>query len=935
MHSRYNPHNSLAILLVISTFLAGICLAADVEVGGDDISRGVTNDMFDGNPDLLMAKNGDLFHVKDTAGTIFVYRSTDGGTTWGVWGSITGVPLDIMKLEHALLVEGTANRLHVLYTTGPLLQYSTLHAWSDISNGPADWQTSTVFSGGPSSYTYDLELAVDVYGWPTNYFVYVIGLGTNTTTHTSQIVYRRSTDQGNTWGPQVILEDEVLGDGPLFLDPQISWGAGQVHVAWGTEFPGPVRGIHYRQANGWNDALSDFQPVVDLVPAGTREKPRLWDLVAASQSNSVHLLYNMPYNDYQSVLMRSGTGGDTWSRVDTIEFESDLALTGLAMNAASDRLYVSGYEHLDGTVCERTPVVLKSVGTWPVFDDKLYFAQVTEGSLFSRLDVAIDPNDSDRLGFLWSDETCGIQDTSSWFFDATWFDDPGYPITESGFPMALNAAPAGPPTVAQLDGDPFSEITWVDENGQAHLVSHLGTEVGGWPKNMGPPIPGTAVAVGDLNGDGVNAMVVGSTDGSIYARNSITGNHLPGFPLSLGSDPVRVTVAPVASPYAKSIVATSGQTVYVVNYRGVVTDSWDLGHDLPFPPAVGDLDGDDTPDIVVAMATDLVRLQPGNPTPVYHLENINLADVSGPLILVDLDRSGRREIVIPFENARIRTWDADGVYLWQYHRGGPGPAIDSVIAANIMAGFEPDLILTSGYEVFHLNYDGTLYNGFPATSYNSGNLTAPVANTVHWTASNIIAGGLTNQLISWSNWGGKPGGWPKALSAPVRYSPATGDVDNDGINEVVTLTDNELLMVDVGVAPQADRTRRWVQWGSDAGHSFCHAADIDLLVSGVQDTAVQSHFAFAPPNPNPASSHSMFSFALPDGGAAEISIMDVRGRRVRTMSAHGLLPGTHRMQFDGRDNQGGRLPDGVYFAQLRASGGGRVFEETRKLTLVR
>ena len=55
---------------------------------------------------------------------------------------------------------------------------------------------------------------------------------------------------------------------------------------------------------------------------------------------------------------------------------------------------------------------------------------------------------------------------------------------------------------------------------------------------------------------------------------------------------------------------------------------------------------------------------------------------------------------------------------------------------------------------------------------------------------------------------------------------------------------------------------------------------------------------------------------------------------MRTASNRTLGPGSHILGFDGRDDDGRQLADGVYFARLDV-GGGRTFTDTRKIVIVR
>jgi hypothetical protein len=97
-------------------------------------------------------------------------------------------------------------------------------------------------------------------------------------------------------------------------------------------------------------------------------------------------------------------------------------------------------------------------------------------------------------------------------------------------------------------------------------------------------------------------------------------------------------------------------------------------------------------------------------------------------------------------------------------------------------------------------------------------------------------------------------------------------------------------------------------------------------------TVRASHGPFLYPNhPNPFVRSTAISFVLPERGAVELSIYDVRGRLVRSVTRGTSDAGLHAVVWDGRDERGGLAGSGVYFYRLRV--GERSL--TRVMTLLR
>ncbi len=69
--------------------------------------------------------------------------------------------------------------------------------------------------------------------------------------------------------------------------------------------------------------------------------------------------------------------------------------------------------------------------------------------------------------------------------------------------------------------------------------------------------------------------------------------------------------------------------------------------------------------------------------------------------------------------------------------------------------------------------------------------------------------------------------------------------------------------------------------------------------------------------PNPAFRRVAISFASGLAGDPEVLVTDVLGRTVRRFTHTRIERGEHRIEWDGRDDQGSRVPAGVYLVRLR------------------
>lgn len=180
------------------------------------------------------------------------------------------------------------------------------------------------------------------------------------------------------------------------------------------------------------------------------------------------------------------------------------------------------------------------------------------------------------------------------------------------------------------------------------------------------------------------------------------------------------------------------------------------------------------------------------------------------------------------------------------------------------------------------------------------------------------------------------------------------DFDQDGNLDAAALSMANLVAVHAGLGGGAFGPR------SDYGvcpnptdlvaHDFDVDGDLDLVVasgsqqafqylrnarvgsSGVPSGPVFAMLDMRAPAPNPASGSVRLAFRLDGAARVTAEVFDVRGRKVRTlMSASDLPAGEHTAQWALTQDNGAPVPNGVYFARVRA--GGR--EAVRKVFVTR
>ncbi len=452
---------------------------------------------------------------------------------------------------------------------------------------------------------------------------------------------------------------------------------------------------------------------------------------------------------------------------------------------------------------------------------------------------------------------------------------------ERAFPKALGTSGEASPTLANLAGSRAREIVLATSDGLLHVLDgKTGRDVPGWPKRMrssGYQVVSKAIgpvrrgflgtpAVGDVAGDAKPELVVTGLDGRVYVWDR-RGRAHRGFPRSIGirrpAEDGRLDAAIYSSPALADldrdgkldiVAGAADQRIYAWKGNGAFVPGWpvlarDVGNDktkILSSPAIGDIDGDGSPDVVEGTAeaygstpatsgrvyafSASGKLKPGWPVQPSALaaDSIPIAGEGVPVspALADVDGDGKDEVAVAaftgqpelyrgngervggpavspahfntvLRGARSRASAPAALALGanqafgRTRPGGPlrffGGLVDTRLAA---AQLSPSAKL----EFQHLlgGWDarsGDWLAGFPAPIEGWQVASGPAVADVDGDGdSEVIAGSSGYLLHAFREDGTEPRGWPKQTGGWLLASPAVGDVDGDGHNEVVAVT---------------------------------------------------------------------------------------------------------------------------------------------------
>ena len=527
---------------------------------------------------------------------------------------------------------------------------------------------------------------------------------------------------------------------------------------------------------------------------------------------------------------------------------------------------------------------------------------------FERLPVPGGPapagkKDRDRysvtLRLRVTDDRGQVAETRRSFFV---FDDPRH---KAHFPIDLGVSGEAGPVLADLDGDGADEIVLPTADGLLRILrwSSAGVSELRIPLDREAPLgPEGSIAskapresvmraavIGDLHGDGRQVIVVASRAGAVYAFDR-RGERLPGFPVRIPhgaaetATPERIVESgflsrPVLAdldgkPGLEILVAGLDGSVHAWNRQGATHPGFPVA--LPIPgmpdggerilssPAVGDIDGDGKPEIVVG--SNSVR---SGVSVVFAVRGTGTAHPDGPLLrgwpveltalqadllpmlargvsmdpaLVDVDGDGDLEAIVYAVTSgeivlidhhrdsgpRVRTsysmspGATSGLKGVSFLAGTGSPLVVDTdadgtpelyapllsmrmlsLAANPGIPMDVPLAL-GGWELTGSTDVEPMLPGFPRRMEDLMILARPQALDVDGDGDlEVLMGSGGYLLHAFHRDGSEARGFPKFTGGWIFSAPAGGDLDGDGRLEIVAVTREGYLFAwetEVGVA---------------------------------------------------------------------------------------------------------------------------------------
>ncbi|MCP4571978.1 MAG: T9SS type A sorting domain-containing protein [bacterium] len=537
----------------------------------------------------------------------------------------------------------------------------------------------------------------------------------------------------------------------------------------------------------------------------------------------------------------------------------------------------------------------------------------------------------------WDEIILGADGIYVWNHDGTEnFDGDGNSQTLGPITALDSQYEPGGVALAQIDGEKGLDIV-VSSRGEGYNHVNVfrwdGTQAPGWPKST-RGLPGAdwnwaTPAVGDIDGDGDNEVVVITLNGRVWAwhhdgvevRDGDSDPATDGvFHTRAGSDFEWDLAGPALADLdgdgAREIIfgtrndSSGNRYMYVVRYDGTDLPGFPYLSNGPIVchPAIADLEGDGTKEIVFYTTFNQVCVirqdgsdYPGFPTTVGATFSIGFVTSPG---LGDVDGDGELEILIAANTAGSMEGKESRLLI---------------VDTDIAGGTSGDVM--SGWPVY-----------LPGSSEASP-LLADINGDGELDVVHGIGGGSTtspNNLYAF-NWQGVPiAGFPITLRGPIAASPVVADPDRDhDVDIILGSRDRQLHVWDMPFAYDVTDCP-WATFQSDRART---GEFLDFTVVAVGDDSVvpPAGFTVGSAYPNPFNPSTKVRLYMPERGDLRLRVYDLQGRVVRNLYSGQIDAGWHTMVWDGRDEGGRAQASGLYF--MKAASNREV--SVQKMTLVK
>ncbi len=519
-----------------------------------------------------------------------------------------------------------------------------------------------------------------------------------------------------------------------------------------------------------------------------------------------------------------------------------------------------------------------------------------------------------------------------------------------GFPQyTAHAAPFLAPNYGDLDGDGKNEVVVSAKDGYVYIWRADGSSYTGDQYGVAATVPDStlsAIALGDMTGDGRPEIVMGCDDRKIYAFSPDTLNRrlvrLPGFPVATGD---KVRAAPLLvdlnNDNKKEIVVGSmDMKLYALDDSGKTLSGFPVlvNSELRSGAAITD---ENDPKLALLGSDNRVFLLDKNGKLVKNFP-VTLSQSSvyafGSPAVGDIDRDGKKEICVVAGaegGYRVFALNDSGQVKYQGNRVLTGPVHSSPALADINRDGFLEIVLTAKNRIYAFNYNGTLVNNFPIQEdslfttnaiVEIGGLlyivtfetefifeSSPVVSDVDGNGVlDIVLGSPESGLVGFDGQAQITAAFPVATLSSANVPGLVFDFDKDGKLELACGADSGYFYIWKLPGSATASALAWPGYLHDPAHTGLYLdSQLPPQPQPIQEL-VKNFYVY----PNPCSTRARARYYLGAVDEVKLSVLDLSGKLIDTTPVQHHANMYNETEIDLRS-----VASGVYIIRLAVKKG--------------